>query len=58
MTERPTAAPAHWPYHEHRTLAEVDRVIRCQTCGDDVSPRERDFECAYDKCPINREPLW
>jgi hypothetical protein len=24
MSERPTAAPAHWPYVNHRTLKQVD----------------------------------
>lgn len=25
MNPTPTAAPAHWPYREHRTLDQVDR---------------------------------
>lgn len=64
MTERPTAARGHWPYLDHRTLAQVaadelvSAPITCRTCGDDVHPEEQGFSCAYRACPINREPLW
>lgn len=62
MTGQPTAAPARFPYPEHRTMAKViaddlPRDINCQTCGDTVTPGE-DFSCAYHLCPIGKEPLW
>jgi hypothetical protein len=40
MTERPTAAPPHWPYHEHRTIAEVDRQQREKAIADAAWLRE------------------
>lgn len=57
MTERATPAPPIFPFPDHQTLAEIDSLIRCQTCGDDVDPAEAGFTCAYGGCPINREPL-
>ncbi len=57
MTERATPAPPIFPFPDHRTLAQIEMPVECKTCGDEVQPGPA-FECAYDKCPINREPLW
>lgn len=40
MTDRPTAAPPHFPFHEHRTMAEVKRDIFLDAIGDDLSVPE------------------
>lgn len=60
MSDRPTAAPAYFPY-PHLSLAEVwaeeaakAQRVDCKTCGEEavLTP---DFWCGYGRCPLKRE---
>lgn len=44
---RPRAAPAHFPYHGHRTLAEVwaGTAAECARCGNPLASAVHHFGC-------------
>ena len=60
MTDRPTAAPGHFPY-DHRTLADAwadldKQEVRCTVCDarTDIGVQA----CAYGRCPMFKGPKW